>query len=159
LGDAQRLPFLSSSITAVVTSPPYPGIYDYVEHHRLRLKWLGLPTQHLEQHEIGAKRNSLRQSAALFRSEFNAQLQRCLAEMARVVVPDGTVALVLADSVVGRTAWYADEEMSRLAQPAGMVLVAQASQVRPHFHGPTSSAFSSRPRSERLLLFRHQSRR
>jgi DNA modification methylase len=159
LGDAQRLPFLSSSITAVVTSPPYPGIYDYVEHHRLRLKWLGLPTQHLEQHEIGAKRNSLRQSAALFRSEFNAQLQRCLAEMARVVVSDGTVALVLADSVVGRTAWYADEEMSRLAQPAGMVLVAQASQVRPHFHGPTSSAFSSRPRSERLLLFRHQSRR
>ena len=159
LGDAQQLPFRSGTITAVVTSPPYPGIYDYVEHHRLRLKWLGLATQHLEQHEIGAKRNSLRQSAALFRLEFNTQLQRCLAEMARVVVPDGTVALVLADSVVGRTAWYADEEMSRLAQPAGMVLVAQASQVRPHFHGPTSNAFSKRPRSERLLLFRRESAR
>lgn len=158
LGDAQRLPFRSSSITAVVTSPPYPGIYDYVEHHRLRLKWLGLSTQHLEQHEIGAKRNSLRQSATLFRSEFNTQLQRCLAEMARVVVPDGTVALVLADSVVGQNAWYADEELSRLAQPAGMQLVAQASQVRPHFHGPTSPAFSSRPRSERLLLFRRNTR-
>jgi DNA modification methylase len=156
LGDAQRLPYLSSSITAVVTSPPYPGIYDYVEHHRLRLKWLGLPTQHLEQHEIGAKRHSLQQSAARFRSEFNTQLQRCLAEMARVVVPDGTVALVLADSVVGQSAWYADEELSRLAQLAGMVLVAQASQVRPHFHGPTSNAFSSRPRSERLLLFRRK---
>jgi hypothetical protein len=154
LGDAQHLPFRSASIRAVITSPPYPGIYDYVEHHRLRLKWLGLPAQHLEQHEIGAKRDAGKQPPGLFRSRFNAQLQACLAEMARVLVPDGTVALVLADSAIGQTAWYADEEIGQLAQPTGLVLAAHAAQERPHFHAPTSRAFSRRPRCERLLLLR-----
>jgi DNA modification methylase len=153
LGDAQRLPFRSASIQAVITSPPYPGIYDYVEHHRLRLNWLGLPTQHLEQHEIGAKRK-VKHDPNLFRSQFNAQLQACLAEMARVLVPSGTAALVLADSVVGNTPWYADEEVSQLAERAGLILAAQAAQVRPHFHAPTAAAFNRRPRCERLLLLR-----
>jgi DNA modification methylase len=154
LGDAQSLPFRKNSVNAVITSPPYPGIYDYVEHHRLRLKWLGLSAHHLEQHEIGAKRHSTRQDPSAFRSEFNAQLQRCLAEIGRVLVPDGTAVLVLADSVIGRTPWYADEEISRLVRNSGLVLSSQASQVRPHFHEPTGRAFQRRPRCERVLVLR-----
>lgn len=156
LGDARHLPFAAHSVAAVVTSPPYPGIYDYVEHHRLRLTWLGLSARHLEQHEIGAKRSARKHDPQSFRAEFNGQLQRCLAEMARVLLPHGTVALILADSVIGSTPWYADEEVGRLAYDAGLVLMSQASQPRHHFHEPTSRAFSTRPRCERLLLLRRR---
>ncbi len=154
LGDARRLPFRDASVAAVITSPPYPGIYDYVEHHRIRLKWLGLGSHHLEQHEMGARRHSLGREAKTFRKTFNMQLQQCLVEMARVIVPSGTVALVIADSVVDHAPWYADEEINRIATEIGMTLVSQASQVRPHFHEPTGHAFTHRPRCERLLLLR-----
>ena len=43
LGDARQLPGLAaSSVSLVVSSPPYPGVYDYVSHHDDRLRWLGL---------------------------------------------------------------------------------------------------------------------
>ena len=153
-GDAQQLPFENDSFRAVVTSPPYPGVYDYVEHHRLRLQWLGLNAEYLWQHEIGARRHAGANQS--LRETFNAQLQRCLSEMARVVVPGGTVALIVADSVVDGSAWYADTEIEPLAGRAGLTLAAAAAQTRPHFHGSTARAFGRRPRSERVLFFRRK---
>jgi len=153
-GDAQQLPFESDSFRAIVTSPPYPGVYDYVEHHRLRLQWLGLNTEYLWKHEIGARRHA--GAAQSLRETFNAQLQRCLSEMARVVVRGGTVALIVADSVVDGSAWYADAEIEPLAGRAGLTLAAAAAQTRPHFHGSTAKAFGRRPRSERVLFLRRK---
>lgn len=154
LGDARQLPLDAESVNAIVTSPPYPGVYDYVEHHWLRLKWLGFDTRHLENHEIGAKRQALRNSPDAFREAFHQQLQDCLREMARVIVPDGSIALVIADSVIGQRAWYADDAINMLAQRVGLQLAAQAAQDRPHFHAPTTKAFQQRPRCERLLILK-----
>ncbi len=151
LGDARQLPFANDSFAAVITSPPYPGVYDYVEHHRMRLNWLGLDVDYLAKHEIGARRQARAKSES-----FNEQLRRCLEEMARVIVPSGTVALVVADTVVNDAAWYADTEIGVLALSAGLELVAVAAQQRPHFHRSTANAFSRRPRCERVLLLRRK---
>jgi DNA modification methylase len=156
LGDAQKLPFRSNGVAAIISSPPYPGIYDYVEHHRLRLQWLGLNTNYLQQHEIGARRQARGRDGQQFRKNYNTQLGQCLCEMARVSCQTGTVALIIADSVIDARAWYADEEIDSLAARAGLRLVAAASQVRPHFHKSTEQAFGRRIRSERLLLLRRK---
>src|SRR6202012_2115625 len=43
LDDAARLQTIApSTIDAVVPSPPYVATYDYLEHHAMRLRWLGL---------------------------------------------------------------------------------------------------------------------
>lgn len=154
LGDAQQLPFPNESANAIISSPPYAGVYDYVEHHRLRMRWLGLSPNHLEQHEIGARRHARAGDAKSFRRIYNSQLRRCLSEMRRVLTPNGTIALVVADSVLGGKAWYADEEVDALARAIGLNMAAGASQVRTHFHKPTGQAFGRGPRCERLLLFR-----
>jgi SAM-dependent methyltransferase len=156
LGDARKLPFRDGTFAAVVTSPPYPGVYDYVEHHRLRLQWLGLPVHFLQRHEIGARR--LTRGARAVRDTYNAQLSSCLSEMSRVLRPGGTVALVVADTVVDSSAWYADEEIERIAHAVGLSVAAAAAQPRPHFHKPSAKAFGRRPRSERVLLLRRTTR-
>ena len=156
LGDAQSLPFRSGRVTAIISSPPYPGIYDYVEHHRLRLQWLGLSPSYLQQHEIGARRQSRGSEAHSFQKKYTAQLGHCLTEMARVLRQDGTIALIVADTVVDAQAWHADEEIGLIAANAGLSLIAAASQVRAHFHRPTGQAFGRRPRRERLLLLRRK---
>jgi DNA modification methylase len=152
LGDARRLPFRNGSFAGIITSPPYPGIYDYVEHHRLRLQWLGLDVRYLERHEIGARRQI--HSANSSHNTYPLELELCLKEMARVLRPKGTVALVIADTVIDERAWYADEAIESIARSAGLALVAAAAQTRPHFH--RASAFGPRPRCERLLLLRHK---
>lgn len=150
LGDARRLPWASDTFAAIVTSPPYPGVYDYVEHHRLRLGWLGLNTGFLAKHEIGARRHARASSE----QSFNDELRNCLREMSRVVLPNGTVALVIADSVVNNAAWYADREIESMAPSVGLKLIAVGSQPRPHFHKSTAGVFGRRPRCERVLLLR-----
>ncbi len=154
LGDARQLPYRDSTFAAIITSPPYPGVYDYIEHHRLRLQWLGLDSRFLQRHEIGA-RQLIRQTDSV-RDAYNSQLRQCLMEMTRVLRPGGTIAVVVADAVVDSKAWYADEEIERLANAAHLYTVAAASQVRPHFHGASEKAFGRRPRSERLLFLRQK---
>ncbi len=156
LGDARRLPVPFASVDAVITSPPYPGIYDYLDQHRLRLLWLGLDVVHLERHEVGARRSLGNLSPRSARKRWSQQIVECLQEMRRVTRPGGRVALVLGDGVLSGQPWYVEDELVPLADRARLAVVAHASQTRPHFHGPTRQAFTERPRREHLVLLEPQ---
>jgi len=55
--DARLLPSLGwGEADLVLTSPPYPGTYDYYLHHRLRLDWLGLDGEALLDAELFPRR-------------------------------------------------------------------------------------------------------
>ncbi len=58
--DARLLPSLGwGEADLALTSPPYPGTYDYYLHHRLRLDWLGLDGQALLDAELFPRRAQL----------------------------------------------------------------------------------------------------
>jgi SAM-dependent methyltransferase len=160
VGDARDLSQVQlGSIDLILSSPPYPGVYDYFDHHELRLRWLGLDETHFEASEIGARRklSGLGFQAAFERwqGEFGA----CLAAFRDALAPDGSIALVIADSVLGGRALYADEAVRDLAIAQGLVLACLGSQERPYFHEPTRAAFRQSPRREHVLILRHPSRR
>jgi len=157
LGDARRLPFPDASVAAVITSPPYPGVYDYVEHHRLRLEWLKFDVGHLERHEIGAHRHFAKRNDCRAEAEWATQLGACLAEMARVLVAGGRAAILIADAAVAGRAWHADRALGELAPHYGFELAGGASQRRGHFHAPTQSAFNQSVRREHLIVLRRSS--
>lgn len=152
LGDARKLPWPSASMSTIITSPPYPGVYDYVEHHRLRMQWLDLDPRHLERHEIGAHRHFAKRGETNAEAEWAKQLGACLDEMARVLVPRGTAAILIADTAVAGRPWYADQALLALSPRHGLTVVGGASQRRGHFHAPTQSAFSRAPRREHLIV-------
>lgn len=155
VGDARRLKGVRAhSVDLVVSSPPYPGVYDYVAHHAARLRWLGLDAARFERDELGARRRLARLSHGDAMARWQDELAPCLLEMARTLKPNGAAALVIADSVAGGRAVRADEWLGALASKAGLRVAAQASQRRPHFHAPSARAFRSSPRHEHLLLLR-----
>lgn len=154
-GDARNLRDVGDGVVdLVVSSPPYPGVYDYVVHHRDRLRWLELPEDRFFEHEIGARRHARGVSFGHALGRFRSELGGALNEIGRVLAPGGAAVLVLADSVLGGQAVHTDDLVRGLASAARLDVVAVASQVRPHMHGPTQQAFAKRPRREHAVLLR-----
>jgi hypothetical protein len=155
LGDARRIDGVKpASIDLVVTSPPYPGTYDYVAHHAVRLRWLDLDAERFAGIELGARRHleKLPYGAAL--SRFSSELGAALSAMTRVLVPAGRAVLIVGDSVVARRPVHAERLVRDIAPRAGLEVTAVGSQVRPHFHGPSARAFDRIPRREHAIVCR-----
>lgn len=165
LDDATALSKLDdASVDAVITSPPYVATYDYLAHHDLRMRWLDLDTRRFAQGELGARRNYDRRSALDARKSWEEELRRFFEAIARVTRPGSPIILLIADSAVpsgprggGAEPLWADEIVGDVVgRFRSLTAVARASQARPHFHGPTASAFRDRARAEHLLLVRRR---
>lgn len=150
--ELKRLP--PGFVSAVVTSPPYAATYDYIAHHALRLRWLGLDAAPLARGEIGSRAAYARLKPADARTAWCRELDRFFRAVSRVLPPGAPVVLLMADSAVGDGAIRADEVVAEVGRVCGLLPAARASQPRPHFHGPTANAFRDRPRFEHALLLR-----
>lgn len=151
--DATRLESLpAGKLDAIVTSPPYAATYDYVAHHALRLRWLGLESTDLARGELGARSAYRKIPAKEATATWAGELGRFLTAAARVLPTGGSLVLVMADSAVGTVALRADEIVAEVGKSHGFSAIACASQDRPHFHSPTSAAFRHRPRAEHAIL-------
>lgn len=157
----------TASVDTVVTSPPYAATYDYLEHHALRMRWLGLDTRAFQQGELGSRRTYAMLTARGARQAWTDELSRLLEALARVLRPGGNAVLLIADSATSAgpnrdapEALRADEIVSDLAA-TGRKLdpIACASQARPHFHVASRAAFFERPRHEHAILLRRTTRR
>ncbi len=152
LGDARKLPGLAArSVTLVVSSPPYPGVYDYLTHHDDRLRWLGLPTRDFEELEIGSRRELSSESFGPALARWERDLGATLAALARGLSADGRIVLLIADSTLAGKPLYAERVVDKAAPTAGLTLLARASQARQHFHSGSREAFVKQPRREHLL--------
>jgi SAM-dependent methyltransferase len=140
LGDARKLPAEADSFDAVVTSPPYAGTYDYADHHKLRLAFLGLPPYAAP--EIGARSKA--------GGDWEGDYARVLAELARVCA--GPIVLVIGDSLAGTRAVFADETIRRLAPAAGLEVVAGASVPRLALGRVEREVFAQAPKREHVIL-------
>ncbi len=153
--DATELKSLPvGTVDAVLTSPPYAATYDYLAHHALRLRWLGLDASPLQRGEIGSRSAYAKLKPKQARAAWAAELGKFLRAVARVLPAGGPLVMVMADSAVGDVAIRADEVAAEVGRACGFVPTARASQPRPHFLGPTAKAFRARPRAEHALLLR-----
>lgn len=153
LGDARLLPGLAPrSVSLVVSSPPYPGVYDYVSHHDDRLRWLGLSSQQFEKLEIGSRRELGQESFGKALARWESDLGATLSALARSSTERGRIVLLIADSTLAGRALFAERVVEKLAPGSGLTLLGRASQARPHFHAQSRDAFAQKPRREHLLL-------
>ncbi len=137
--ELKRLP--AGPVDAIITSPPYAATYDYLAHHALRLRWLGLDATPLARGEIGSRAAYARVKPKDARATWGKELERFFRAAARVLPPGGPLVVMMADSAVADVAIRADEVVAEAGRACGLVPSARASQPRPHFHGPTAAAF------------------
>ncbi|MEM6996365.1 MAG: hypothetical protein AAF721_38010, partial [Myxococcota bacterium] len=149
-GDARKIPQLvgpKRRYDLVVSSPPYGGTYDYVEHHRLRRAWLGLTARELERGEIGSRRrfSDRKLSRAAAQQLWDTQMTETLISIAAVLSgPEAPVVLFVGDGEIAGQRVDAIAQLRRLAPTVDMQVVATASVPRPDWQG-------GRPRAEHLV--------
>ncbi len=155
LADARSLDLRPNSVDLVLTSPPYPGTYNYVDHHRLRMDFLGMETRTFEKSELGARRNFRGPAAVVQRSmkAWREDTVGVLKQMRASLRPDGFLCLLVGDSLAGNLAVRANQELPTLAEGAGLAQIAWASQTRNPLGSREKQAFSPMPKREHLLLF------
>jgi len=165
LDDATKLAKVEdASIDAVITSPPYAATYDYLAHHEMRMRWLGLDARSLAKGEMGARRAYEKLEPAEARAQWLRELGAFFDALARVTKRDANVVVLIADSATARgprgepsVALRADELVAEVAERGKRFApIARASQARTHFHAATSGAFRDRPRLEHALLLRRR---
>ena len=109
----------------VVTSPPYPGVYDYLAMQRLRAAWLGLDVD--DPREVGSRREfSEGRGVAGWRQD----TAKWVRAAARALAPGGRLVVVIGDGTAGEQPMDAWTPLDEAATQAGLVRVARATVER-----------------------------
>src|SRR5690606_5418135 len=137
----------------VLSSPPYGGTYDYVDHHARRYPWLGLSAEALCRAELGARRDlsgssdreagrrpdrargqDRGQGGGRERGQargpgrdqaqrWTREVQTALSSIASVLSPRGRVVLLVGDAEVGGRRISAAQQLDALAERAGLRVI------------------------------------
>lgn len=123
-----------SAFGLVVTSPPYPGVYDYVPLQQLRLAWLAPNRDNADpdsavREEIGSRR-AFRADRAEAAAAWRADTAKWVRVTARALVPGGRMVVVMGDGNVGGRPIDSLGLLTEAAVAAGLRRVARASVAR-----------------------------
>ncbi len=110
--------------TLVLTSPPYAGYYDYVEHHDRRLAWLGIDATEMQRGERFSRRDQARQS-------WPEESRALLTSLAAAAGSGGRVLLWIGDPLLDGHIVPARRALADAAHSAGLRWVAGVSQNAP----------------------------
>jgi SAM-dependent methyltransferase len=113
----------------ILTSPPYPGVYDYLPMQRLRFDWLGLDPGDAMAEELGARR-AFRADRATAAKTWRADTARWIRGCARALTPGGRLIVVTGDGVVGGKNIDSRSPIVEAAKEAGLNRVAQVTVER-----------------------------
>ncbi len=129
LGDARSLK-LEPRFAAVLTSPPYPAVYDYLRLQELRLAWLGLDLGKRDSAEISPRRDFRGPDKARAIKRWREDQRSWMKKALAALVPGGRLIVVIGDG------WVAGKPIDTLepviddGQRVGFELLASASGGR-----------------------------
>jgi hypothetical protein len=152
--DARRLNrYLGRSLAKlIVTSPPYGGTYNYIDHHAHRLAFLGLEGGAFHTGELFPRRQQ-HDGRAFDQGTFSM-----LSGLSDALHDDGLAIVVVGDADLDGERVDAARHLEAIAPKVSMEVVAVASAPRPDFlrRGPKDPGRG--PRLEHLVALAHRRR-
>lgn len=136
LGDARRPPDeigRLGPVDAIISSPPYLGVYDYVQHHLLRLNILGFDARAFAEGEVGSRREQRRVGDREAATRYRADLAAVIGAWRPKMRDGGICAFVIGDGQVGTEILPVLPMVADIAFETGWTALASGSQARPAF--------------------------
>lgn len=122
-GDARSTDVPSDTVDLVLTSPPYINVFNYHQNYRPIIEWLGYEVLTPARSEVGSNRAN---RGNRFRTviQYAHDMLAALAEIERVLTPEGTAVLVVGrESAVRSAPFYNGEIVASLARAGGMSIL------------------------------------
>ena len=141
-------------IGIVVTSPPYPNVYDYWRCNEYPMHWLGFSPKDVSSREIGARAH-FPTHACRPRRRFREQMEQTFRWVREVLVEDGHVCMVIGRSRIHRRDVDNAELLETAARSAGFELAFAARRRLPARRGPFGTAPADR-RTESVLVWKRR---
>jgi len=151
MGDARTAPDELPKLGAIISSPPYPGVYDYLRHHLLRCAVLGFDPGPAARHEIGARRSHEREGRELADRRYVEALAEVLTSWGKALVPQGFMALVIGDGQLGPDVIPVLPLLAQSAASSPLKISATMSDPRPTF-APGESGGTKTMKHEHLVV-------
>ncbi len=129
-GDA-RYVVPPQKVGLVLTSPPYPGVYDYLPMHQLRYAWLGIEPEDSLVREIGARRNFRSKGRTDALKQWMEDTDQWIKMQASILEPGGAMIIVVGDGLVAGKLVDALYPTTEAMKAAGLEIFARASADRP----------------------------
>ncbi|MGB0591214.1 MAG: hypothetical protein ACPGU1_16175 [Myxococcota bacterium] len=148
-------PPIAGRVAAIVSSPPYPGVYDYVEHQRRRYVMLGMDSFFADRHEIGRRQAVIDRGWMSASWRFRDDLAHAMKAWDAALMPEGRVWLVIGDGQHRDGVIRVLPLVESAAERTGFEVSAAAAQPRPVFG--TAAADTSATRSEYIIGLKRSS--
>lgn len=152
--DARDVGFIrDSTVSLIITSPPYLNAYDYHKYHRQRLHWIDGDVALARDTEIGTHDEFTRPGATP--DSYFEDMDACFAEWRRILRLGARCLVVIGDAIVSKKPVPVADTYIELMKRRGMSL--EKHWIR-ELHA-TSRAFNirnSRITHEHVLLFRKE---
>jgi len=130
LGDARR-DTPAKDCGLVLTSPPYPGVYDYLPMQQLRAAWLDLELGPPSAAEVGSRRSFRAKGRKDALRQWREDTSAWIGQQARCLAPGGKMVIVVGDGLVGDRMVDALGPTVESFKECGLKVVARASADRP----------------------------
>jgi hypothetical protein len=146
MGDARRVG-APEGTGLILTSPPYPGVYDYVPMQQLRYAWLDLDPSSGLVGEVGSRRQFRAQGRRDALQNWRRDTRAWIACQTERLEPGGFFAIMIGDGLVGGRPVDTLSPTVEAMEAAGLEIAARASADRPDHARDTT-------RTEHLVLGR-----
>ena len=130
-GDVRSLE-LDNPVDLIITSPPYPAVYDYVPMQHLRHIWLGVNSEPGKHAELGARRH-WREGRRSAQKKWRKDTFAWTKQMAHLMNEGGNLIVVIGDGLTPTGRIDCVGATQEAAHEAGLRLRARASIDRPDY--------------------------
>lgn len=130
MGDARKV-LPPEEVGLILTSPPYPGVYDYLPMHQLRYAWLEIEPEASLAYEIGSRREFRAKGRTDAVKMWIADTQEWINNQAKALKQGGAMVIVVGDGLVAGKLVDALYPTTEAMQAAGLEIFARASADRP----------------------------
>ena len=133
--DARELPLKSKSVDLIITSPPYPNVFDYYKNYKKIMYLAGWFISETSKKEIGHGKGTGNKFLDLI--NYMSDMNKALIEMRRVLKEDGRLILIMnRESEINKIKVHNSELLYSIASGAsGLEMVAKQERHFKNRHG------------------------
>jgi len=153
--DSRYIDFVKeNSVDFIITSPPYPNVYDYYLYHKLRMYILGYRVNDVQMREIGSRNKHSSKREGI--ENYIKDMILCFNNFRRILKPNRFFVIVVGDSIIGGKKYDAFDIISKIAGKSGFIVEDHLQYSLDKVSKLFNKSFRKRNKNEHIIILKNE---